>query len=59
MTPGSEQFAEFVDSQASVFDYTGHRDGIDGVMPRNCNLADAVGHDNVLTLAQDSKVSLF
>ena len=58
-TPRSEQLAEFVDRQACISDDTGHGNGIDGVVPWNCNLAYAIGHNNVLTLAEDSELGLF
>ena len=56
--PGSEQFAKFVDSQACILDDTSHGDGIDGVVRWNGNFADAVGHDDMLTLAQNSEACL-
>jgi hypothetical protein len=55
----SEELAEFIDGEAGVADDPCHSNGIDGVVPRDCNFANAVRHDDVFGLSQDPKPGLF
>jgi hypothetical protein len=54
-TSRSEQLAEFIDCEASILDDPRHSNGINGVMPWNRNLSNAVAHDDVLPLSQDTE----
>lgn len=50
-----EQLLERLDTQAGVAGDAAHRKGVDRIMTRDSEDADAVRHHDVLTLADDAK----
>ena len=53
----SQQRLERVDGQASVAYDTAHGEGVHGIVAGDGQNTDAVGHDDVLALAGDTKTS--
>ena len=53
-----KEFPELLGSETGILGDTAHRQRVDGVVPRNRDDPGAVGHDDVLALANDPEVCL-
>ena len=55
----SQELLECFDRQARIAHKTAHGEGVDRIVPRNRDDADAVGDNDVLPLTNDAKLGLF
>jgi len=53
-----DEFSEIIRRESCVTGDSTHRERVDGVVARNGDDSGAVGHDDVLALARDSKTDL-
>jgi hypothetical protein len=54
-----QQLAKFLNRQAGILYDPAQRERLDRIVPRNCDLAWSIAHDNVLALANDREARLF
>jgi len=50
-----QQITELLDRQTRIASDAAHRECIDRVVPRDCNDARSIAHDNMLSLTRDMK----
>ena len=57
--PALQHLAKLLNRQSGVLHNPAQRNSLERIVPRNRHLTDAIGHDDVLALADDRKPRFF